>query len=190
MPAGSKIDAVLLRRDGNVLGAARAARPRSRRDRHGRASWNGSPTPWSRRAATPGVDPDHQPVAELGMYCVAGADLPGGRSPDRAVVPPSRPHRERRGAQRHVRGPPGGNRADVGRRGRVRLRHQLLGRRAERPHVPIPGVRGAVGGLGRGSRHRQRRPLVLGEGGGRARGARRSSERSSPSTSGSRARGS
>ncbi len=167
---GSKIDAVLLRRDGNVLGAAR--RRGLDHDGTGRESFleriADAVVAASRDA---GFEPDHQPVAELGMYCVAGADLPAD---DRRIARWFRRRgltRERRGSQRHVRGPSRRHRADVGRRRRVRIRDQLLGRRAQRPHVPIPSVRGAVGGLGRGPRHRERRSLVLGAGGGRARRA-------------------
>ena len=72
---GSKIDAVLLRRDGNVLGAAR--RRGLDHDGTGRESFleriADAVVAASRDA---GFEPDHQPVAELGMYCVAGADLP------------------------------------------------------------------------------------------------------------------
>ena len=72
---GSKIDAVLLRRDGNVLGAAR----RRGLDHDGTGTEG-----FLERIADAvvaacrdaGVEPNHQPVAELGMYCVAGADLP------------------------------------------------------------------------------------------------------------------
>ena len=72
---GSKIDAVLLRRDGNILGAAR----RRGLDHDGTGTEG-----FLERIADAvvaacrdaGVEPDHQPVAELGMYCVAGADLP------------------------------------------------------------------------------------------------------------------
>ena len=72
---GSKIDAVLLRRDGNVMGVAR----RRGLDHEGTGTEG-----FLERIAdavvaacrNAGVEPDHQPVAELGMYCVAGADLP------------------------------------------------------------------------------------------------------------------
>jgi len=72
---GSKIDAVLLRRDGHILGAAR----RRGLDHDG----TGTEAFLERIADAvvaacrdAGVEPNHQPVAELGMYCVAGADLP------------------------------------------------------------------------------------------------------------------
>jgi N-acetylglucosamine kinase-like BadF-type ATPase len=72
---GSKIDAALLRRDGSVLGASR----RRGLDHDG----TGTEAFLERIADAvvaachdAGVEPDHQPVAELGMYCVAGADLP------------------------------------------------------------------------------------------------------------------
>ena len=63
---GSKIDAVLLRRDGNVLGAAR--RRGLDHDGTGRESFleriADAVVAASRDA---GFEPDHQPVAELGM---------------------------------------------------------------------------------------------------------------------------
>ena len=72
---GSKIDAALIRRDGNVVGAAR----RRGLDHDG----TGTEVFLERIADAvvaacrdAGIDADHQPVAELGMYCVAGADLP------------------------------------------------------------------------------------------------------------------
>lgn len=72
---GSKIDAALIRRDGTVLGAAR----RRGLDHDG----TGTEVFLERIADAvvaacrdAGIDADHQPVAELGMYCVAGADLP------------------------------------------------------------------------------------------------------------------
>ena len=72
---GSKIDAVLLRRDGNVLGAAR--RRGLDHDGTGRESFLERIADAVVAACRDaGFEPDHQPVAELGMYCVAGADLP------------------------------------------------------------------------------------------------------------------
>jgi N-acetylglucosamine kinase-like BadF-type ATPase len=72
---GSKIDAVLLRRDGNVLGAAR--RRGLDHDGTGRESFLERIADAVVAASLDaGFEPDHQPVAELGMYCVAGADLP------------------------------------------------------------------------------------------------------------------
>jgi N-acetylglucosamine kinase-like BadF-type ATPase len=73
---GSKIDAALVRRDGSVLGAARVVS--AEHDGVGRpvhlelvADAIGAAT---RNA---GIELDGRPVAELGVYCLAGADLPG-----------------------------------------------------------------------------------------------------------------
>ncbi len=72
---GSKIDAVLLRRDGNLLGAARRrGLDHDGTGREGFLERIADAVVAACRDA--GFEPDHQPVAELGMYCVAGADLP------------------------------------------------------------------------------------------------------------------
>ena len=80
---GSKIDAALLRRDGTVLGAARvaAAATTSARatTRSSRRSTRRSPA----ACADAGLDPRRAPVADLGVFCLAGADLPVGRSAHR-----------------------------------------------------------------------------------------------------------
>jgi N-acetylglucosamine kinase-like BadF-type ATPase len=72
---GSKIDAVLLKRDGTVLGAARLLLPHH--------SGTGTEAHLllvadAVQAATldAGADPSCVPVADLGIYCLAGADLP------------------------------------------------------------------------------------------------------------------
>ena len=72
---GSKIDAALLGRDGTIRGVAR--RQGTDHDGTGRDGF------LERVADTvvaacrdAGTEPDHGPVAKLGMYCVAGADLP------------------------------------------------------------------------------------------------------------------
>ena len=72
---GSKVDAALLRRDGTVLGAGRvAARDYDRTgddaffmqiDEAIRAACNDA-----------GFNPDRHPVADVGVFCLAGADLP------------------------------------------------------------------------------------------------------------------
>ncbi len=74
---GSKVDAALLRRDGTVLGTARVSTGNG---------WNGMPGEDAHMrpiveaaravARTVGRDPDELPVAELGVYCLSGADLP------------------------------------------------------------------------------------------------------------------
>ncbi|MBA3690031.1 MAG: ATPase [Actinobacteria bacterium] len=72
---GSKVDAALLRADGRLVGAARVANTDhdgTGSDRHMESALEAV------RAACldAGVDPDVLPVADLGIYCVAGADLP------------------------------------------------------------------------------------------------------------------
>ena len=186
---GSKIDAVLLRRDGNVLGAAR----RRGLDHDGTGTEG-----FLERIADAvvaacrdaGVEPESPAGGGAGDVLRRRSRSAGGRPPDRALVPAPRPDRERCGSQRHVRGPSSRHRANVGRRGRVRVRHELLGRRPQRPDLQVPGVRGDLGGLGRGPRHRHRGPLVFGESRGRPRGGDGRFGRWSPSTSGSRGRGS
>ena len=78
---GSKIDAVLLRKDGTVLGAARTL---TRQVDH-----DGDDIQMAQIMAAvafscsdAGIDPDRLPVADLGAYCLAGADLP---SDDRRI---------------------------------------------------------------------------------------------------------
>jgi N-acetylglucosamine kinase-like BadF-type ATPase len=72
---GSKIDAALLRRDGTVLGAARL-----QLSNH---SGTGTETHLLQvvdavqaAALDAGTDPSVTPIADLGIYCLAGADLP------------------------------------------------------------------------------------------------------------------
>jgi N-acetylglucosamine kinase-like BadF-type ATPase len=72
---GSKIDAVLLRRDGTVLGAARV--PTSDFDQNGGDIHMGQILEAIGAAcADAGLPTDRFPVAHLGVYCLAGADLP------------------------------------------------------------------------------------------------------------------
>ena len=77
----SKLDAALLRADGTLLGAARIGT--------GAAGGSGSETHMRQieEAATAaaedaGLRPDHTPIAQLGVYCLAGADFP---SDDRRI---------------------------------------------------------------------------------------------------------
>jgi N-acetylglucosamine kinase-like BadF-type ATPase len=74
---GSKIDVALLRRDGTVLGAARL--------QVSNHSGTGTGTEEhllqvvdavQAAALDAGIDPSRLPVADLGIYCLAGADLP------------------------------------------------------------------------------------------------------------------
>jgi len=72
---GSKIDAALLRRDGSVLGAARIRtvdNDENGGDRHMLQVLEAV----AAACRDAGRDPEAHPVAEVGMYCLAGADLP------------------------------------------------------------------------------------------------------------------
>ena len=86
---GSKVDVALLRRDGTVLGAARVRLG----DLDGR-TWFIAPhigeehlmpvgLAVAEAARQAGVDPARGPIAELGVFCLAGADLPAD---DRRLV--------------------------------------------------------------------------------------------------------
>jgi N-acetylglucosamine kinase-like BadF-type ATPase len=79
---GSKTDVALLRRDGTLMGAARV----HSNEIDGR-TWLLQPSIEERQlvpvgvaiqgaARQAGIDPDHLPVADLGVFCLAGADLP------------------------------------------------------------------------------------------------------------------
>ena len=86
---GSKTDAVLLSRSGRVLGAARAAAREPLGTTHlgwrpveeehlgavGVAVW--------KAARQAGLDPERLPLADLGVFCLSGADLPAD---DRRLV--------------------------------------------------------------------------------------------------------
>jgi N-acetylglucosamine kinase-like BadF-type ATPase len=72
---GSKTDAVLLRRDGTILGAART--PTKEFDQHGGdAHMRQIMDAVVAACLDADLDPDRRPVADLGVYCLAGADLP------------------------------------------------------------------------------------------------------------------
>jgi N-acetylglucosamine kinase-like BadF-type ATPase len=72
---GSKIDAVLLRRDGTLLGGARIPAAVSRED-PAQAELEEIRDAANAACADAGIDPGNLPVAELGVFCVAGADFP------------------------------------------------------------------------------------------------------------------
>jgi N-acetylglucosamine kinase-like BadF-type ATPase len=86
---GSKSDAVLLRRDGTVLGAARVLGgeidsrlwPMQQHSEERHLLPVGIAIEEAARQA--GIEIDHHPIAELGVFCLAGADLP---SDDRRLV--------------------------------------------------------------------------------------------------------
>jgi N-acetylglucosamine kinase-like BadF-type ATPase len=72
---GSKVDAALLGADGTVRGAARVTNTDhdgTGGDRHMTTALDAVRD----ACLDAGLDPDRLPVAELGMYCIAGADLP------------------------------------------------------------------------------------------------------------------
>jgi N-acetylglucosamine kinase-like BadF-type ATPase len=72
---GSKIDAVLLRKDGAVLGAARVATTDF--DQNGGDVHMGQVLDAVAAASVDaGLSADRIPVAQLGVYCLAGADFP------------------------------------------------------------------------------------------------------------------
>jgi N-acetylglucosamine kinase-like BadF-type ATPase len=72
---GSKIDAVLLRKDGAVLGAARVATTDF--DQNGGDVHMGQVIDAVAAASVDaGLSADRMPVAQLGVYCLAGADFP------------------------------------------------------------------------------------------------------------------
>ena len=72
---GSKIDAALLRRDGTLLGAARV---RSEDWAISGDNLHMGKVVEAAQAASldAGLDPSRVPVADLGVYCLSGADLP------------------------------------------------------------------------------------------------------------------
>jgi N-acetylglucosamine kinase-like BadF-type ATPase len=86
---GSKIDAVLLARTGRVVGAARRARSvydsavaLGREDGES-DDLEGVDAAVAAVCADAGLAPDTLPIADLGVYCVAGADFP---SDDRRIA--------------------------------------------------------------------------------------------------------
>jgi N-acetylglucosamine kinase-like BadF-type ATPase len=72
---GSKVDAALLDRVGRVLGAARVADPRWD-DTGDELHMDSIAAALEAAARDAGLDPRTRPVARLGVYCLAGADLP------------------------------------------------------------------------------------------------------------------
>jgi len=82
---GSKTDVALLRKDGTVLGAARVAVT------EGDGAWGHGKEAQlvpihaaiAEAAARAGFDPERRPLADVGSFCLAGADLP---SDDRRLL--------------------------------------------------------------------------------------------------------
>ena len=121
-------------------------------------TWTASSSPW-RRCRRP--LPARPASARRPRACTA---WPGPtslrRSPHRPMARVTGLDAHGRPAQRHVRGAPRRNRPHVGGRRRLRLRHQLLGRRAGRKDVPVPRGGRRLGRLGRRARHRVAGALV------------------------------
>ncbi len=78
---GSKTDAALLRKDGTILGAART-RTRELEGNGDDARMSGVMDAVIDACRDGGIDPERLPIADLGVYCLAGADLP---SDDRRI---------------------------------------------------------------------------------------------------------
>ena len=72
---GSKIDAALIRRDGSVVGAARIATG-ALEESGGERLLGPLVQAIAAACLDAGIDPARRPVADLGVYCLAGADLP------------------------------------------------------------------------------------------------------------------
>jgi N-acetylglucosamine kinase-like BadF-type ATPase len=79
---GSKVDAAIVRRDGSILTAVRYSSREGNGSVHG-DYLDGVIEAISRAAAALGRDPGDRPIAGLGVYCLAGADLP---QDDRRIV--------------------------------------------------------------------------------------------------------
>jgi N-acetylglucosamine kinase-like BadF-type ATPase len=76
---GSKIDAVLLAKNGDILGAVRGAVPFESRDNgknQGERTLTAAAGAISAVCAQSGLDARSLPIANIGVYCLAGADLP------------------------------------------------------------------------------------------------------------------
>ncbi|HEX4942516.1 MAG TPA: hypothetical protein VFW51_08265 [Actinomycetota bacterium] len=71
---GSKIDAVLIDRDGAIFGSARVEPSDTDGQRAGDLAAIGLAVEAACRDAR--IDTDDLPVARLGVFCLAGADLP------------------------------------------------------------------------------------------------------------------
>ena len=78
---GSKVDAALLARDGSVIAATRVPNVNGGGDPFGYL--DGVAAGIAEVARSAGLDPERRPLASLGVYCLAGADLPAD---DRRIV--------------------------------------------------------------------------------------------------------
>ena len=72
---GSKVDAALLDRAGHVLGATRVPDPKWE-DTGDELHMDSIASALEDAARDAGIDPQARPIADLGVYCLAGADLP------------------------------------------------------------------------------------------------------------------
>lgn len=72
---GSKVDAALLSRTGDLLGAARVPDPKWE-DTGDELHMESIAAALEAAAKDAGLDPVARPIADLGVYCLAGADLP------------------------------------------------------------------------------------------------------------------
>jgi N-acetylglucosamine kinase-like BadF-type ATPase len=72
---GSKVDAVILSKDGSIVSAVRSSIGEHERQLHG-DYLDGVTIALTRAAAELGRRADERPLARLGVYCLAGADLP------------------------------------------------------------------------------------------------------------------
>src|SRR5512134_2127831 len=72
---GSKVDALLLSRTGDVLGAARVPDPKWE-DTGDELHMDSIAAALEAAARDAGIDAQIRPIADLGVYCLAGADLP------------------------------------------------------------------------------------------------------------------
>jgi N-acetylglucosamine kinase-like BadF-type ATPase len=80
---GSKTDVALLHKDGSVIGAARVAGDHRRWVPSESSDLVAIDTAIDRAARRAGVAPDERPLADVGSFCLAGADLP---SDDRRLL--------------------------------------------------------------------------------------------------------
>ena len=147
---GSKVDAALLRRDGTVLGAARvgttgfgAAGDEAFLSQIGHAVRTAG--------ADAGVELDGRPVGEVGVFCLAGADLPADdRRIARGLAAAGWASRTA-AAQRYLRRPPRRDGPRLGRRAGVRLGDELFRSRPRRADLRFPAMGDISGDWGGGS---------------------------------------
>ena len=156
---GSKIDAALLRRDGTVLGAARIPttdyEENGGRATHAPGRWTRSPE----RAPTPASTPRSR------WRCSASTAWRAPTCRSTTEDPAVAPRAEASPSEHLVRNDTfavlrAGTAAPLGRRRRVRLRHELLRRGSRRQGHPLPRARADLGRLGRRRRPGRGRALV------------------------------